>query len=775
VPAVVWCAFGFVAGDLAGLLCVGASWALAPALAAAALGAWRRHGGWAVALTAAAAGAIWGGAAGIRASRDCRARWREGERVAVVVEAWDAVSARGASRVTVRWPARCAGPLTVVWPVWTRSGAGVAVVVGTWHRAAARVATAWPGRPARAGRLVAVRVRPLAARAGWRERFRVAAERRIGTLFEPDRASLAAALTVGSGDQLEAEVRRRFARAGMAHLLAISGLHVGLLAGAMMLALRAAGLGAMPARVAGTGLAAAYVWLLGLPAPAVRAVGLIALWCLALVRQRPPVPHAALAAAALAVVALDPLAVVDAGPWLSFAGAWGCVRAVRLWAALRGEGAVPREGRVAALVAAGVVAAGATLATAPVSILAFGTMSPAALVANLVAIPVAGLVMPALALTLLVAALLPGAAWLPAGAAALGLDALGRIAAAAGALPLATVGFERRVAAAVVVAAVGWLVLSTPGGGPGRRTRSLLGARATVAAALALAAAAWWPRLSEPASGDRAGWLTLHFLAVGQGDAAVAHTPGGRWIVIDGGPRTVGFDAGASVVVPFLRAHGARRVAAVVASHADADHLGGLPAVIRALRPELVLEPGEPRAGRLYRGFLAALARAGSRWHPARAGDSLVLDGVVLRVRHPDSAWLARGLPLNENSVVATLELGAFGALFTGDAGVALEAAALSPGAVPRVTVLKVSHHGSRAATGARFLAAAAPEVCVISAGPNHYGLPDPVVLDALARAGCAVFRTDRDGAVTVETDGRTVRVRAGRRDTTFLSTRGQR
>ena len=771
MPAVIWCAVGMVAGDLAGLVLSGTGWLLAPALALGGLLAWRREARGAAVLTAAAAGVVWGAASAAGAARDCRSRWREGERVAVVVEPWDVPVRGGASRATVLWPEACAGRLTVAWPSWTAPPDGLAALVGTWHRSP-RALSPWPVRPERAGRLVARRVRPLAGAPGPRARLRLAAERRIAALFGPDRAPLAAALTVGTGDLLDADVRQRFARAGLAHILAISGLHVGIVAAALLLVLRAARLGAAPSRVAATALVAAYVGLLGWPPPAVRALGLLAIWCWARVRQRPLVPFSPLAATALAVVALDPFAVTEPGPWLSFAGAYGCVTAARAFGALRRERSLPKNRRVTALLSVAAVSGGATLATAPLSILGFGTMAPAALVSNVLAVPLAGFVVPTLALTLALAALLP--AWAPAaaGAASVGLGALDGVARLAGALPLATVPFERTGLAALVLAAVAAVLLRPyPRTGRGAARVALRG-RATVAAALAACAAVWWPLVPGGAAGYRPGWLALHFLAVGEGDAAAIATPAGRWMVVDAGPRTLGFDAGASVVTPFLRRNGVQRLAVAVASHGDADHLGGMPTVVRNFRPGLVLEPGQPRTSEIYRRFLAAAALAGTRWHPARAGDSLTLDGVLLRVWHPDSAWMERGLDANENSVVLTLDYGAFRAVFPGDAGLAMEGAPDIVGRIPPATLLKVAHHGSRSATGPAWLAAVAPRLCVISVGPNKYGEPDPGVVAALAGAGCNVFRTDAGGAVTVETDGRTVRVHAGSRDTTMTLTR---
>ncbi|MBI4543114.1 MAG: ComEC/Rec2 family competence protein [Gemmatimonadetes bacterium] len=652
-------------------------------------------------------------------------------------------------------------------------------VVGTWHREAPRRPAIIPVRPSRAGRLVVLRLRPIAAPPGVRARLRLGAERRLANLFGPDRAGLAAALTIGPGEQIPVEIRQRFARAGIAHLLSISGLHVGLLAAALILLLRAARVPLATARVAGTALVAGYVWLLGFPAPAVRGAGLVALWCWAHVRQRPPVAYAALATTAIVVVVLDPFAVFDAGPWLSFAGAWGCVAAARWWRRTAAASASARERRWIRAAQPGVVSLGATLATAPVSVLAFGTMSPAAVVANLAAIPLAAALMPALALALALGAVpLPGAESLAvraAAAAGLGLDLLDWVTRLAGALPLATVSFERRLLGAGVLGLVAWTMLR---GGDDAHTprawRIALIRRVGLAGLVGLAAALWWPELRRERSGYRPARLALHFLAVGQGDAAVLRTPAGRWLVIDGGPRTVGYDAGARRVVPFLRRQGAERLAVVVASHGDADHLGGLPAVLRAYRADLVLEPGEPLGRRAYRSWLASVAKNGARWRRARAGDRLEVDGVTLRVWHPDGSWLRRRMPANENSVVLTVEYAEFRAVFPGDAGLPMEA--VLRGAIGPVTLLKVGHHGSRSASGPSWLAALRPAICVISVGPNRYGHPDRATLGGLAASGCRSYRTDRAGEVVIETDGRSVMLRAaGARDTSFLITRGQR
>jgi competence protein ComEC len=194
-------------------------------------------------------------------------------------------------------------------------------------------------------------------------------------------------------------------------------------------------------------------------------------------------------------------------------------------------------------------------------------------------------------------------------------------------------------------------------------------------------------------------------------------------------------------------------LALVVATHAHADHVGGLPAVLDALSVEVVLEPGEPLGEASYLEFLTATEGAGARWRAARAGDRFDVDSVRLVVLSPDSAWAAATTDPNEESVVLLVEYGRARLLFTGDAGLPVEWR-LS-GRVGDVDLLKVGHHGSRSATSDAWLEELRPEEAVISVGArNRYGHPAPEVLARLSGRGIAVYRTDRLGTITFSSDG---------------------
>ncbi|HEX5632102.1 MAG TPA: ComEC/Rec2 family competence protein, partial [Gemmatimonadales bacterium] len=277
-------------------------------------------------------------------------------------------------------------------------------------------------------------------------------------------------------------------------------------------------------------------------------------------------------------------------------------------------------------------------------------------------------------------------------------------------------------------------------------------------------AAALWGVLLLPLlrpSLGRGPGLTLHFLDVGQGDAAVVVTPGGRAVVVDAGPRDERYDAGRRVVVPFLERAGIRRVEALVVSHGHADHVGGAPSLLARIPVTAAVEPAAPATEEAYLAFLDVLGRSDGQWVPARPGLEFTLDSVRFRVLHPDPAWPGWGLDVNDDSVILLVEYGAFRALFAGDAGEAAER--VLRGRIGPVQVLKVGHHGSRTSSSVPWLRELAPRLAVVSVGTNRYGHPAPDVLDRLGAHRAVVWRTDQEGTISVRTDGRRV-IAAGRR-----------
>ena len=718
-PPILWITVAFGLGLWAGLSGSGAWGVGLPVLLGAAVLARRAPLGAACGVMLVAGG-LWGGAALRERGASCAGRWSVGTHAAVVRLRDPAAASGGIVEGDVEG-GPCSGTLKIRWPDRHPARGGTTwVVAGRWLGAADR------------GILVARRTRLLDGEPRGRGALRDRIAARSAHLFGT-RAPLVDALVIARRAELDPAVRERYARAGLAHILSISGLHVGFIAAWLGLLLRAIGLGPRARFGAATALIAAYCWLLGLPAPATRAAVMLALDGVARLCQRVVAPRGLIAVAALIVLALDPWAVRSVGAWLSVSA----VAAV-IWAGRAAE----RSSRIVRLLAPAVAA---TLVTAPICAYAFGTVAPVGVLANLVAIPLGAVAVPGLIIALLLSS------GLLAAGAGLCLALLDLVAGGAAALPGGHIVMTAGAPAAVLwlgALAVAWWLWRTP------RRPWLIGARLAFVGAIL----SWTTLFDTPSRLFPCRCLTVHFLDVGQGDAVALRTPAGRWILIDGGPHTPQGDAGRRVVVPFLRRHGAGGVALVVATHAHADHVGGLPAVLDALAVDLVLDPGEPLGEAPYLEFLAATAAAGARWVAARAGDRLELDGVQLTVLSPDSAWAAVTTDPNEASVVLLVQYGAARLLFTGDAGLPVEGRLA--GRIGHVAFLKVGHHGSAGATSDAWLAELAPAAAVISVGAgNRYGHPAPEVLARLAARGVHVHRTDREGTITLESDGRRVQI----------------
>ncbi len=735
-PPILFLAIAFGVGLAAGLdpfLVRGAWYVVVPVLGAALLVVRRAPLGAAVGIMGVA-GLAWGLAAVRERAATCAGRWgRESgngkrETVAAIVRLADPAPDSGGVVEADIVAGPCGGSLQVRWPERIGAHGGT-----TWV-----VAGRWVGVGVR-GVLIVRRALAIDREPRGRGAVRDRLAERTTALFG-SRAPLVDALVFAPRVQLDAAVRERYARSGLAHILSISGLHVGFLAAWLALILAKLGLSSR-ARMAAAALSLClYLWLIGFPAPAVRAVVMLVLADVARLRQRVVAPTGTLALAALLVVVIDPWAIQAVGAWLSVA-AMGAV----IWA----ERAFRNRRLVVRLVAPSLAA---TVATAPISAWAFGTVAPIGVLANLVAIPLGAIAVPGLALALLLSWIASGLARFVAAGSGLALALLDLVAQAAAWVPGGHVVMVAGWQAAALwagVAAVAWRLWHSP------RRPWLIGARIAFATTVFIATS-----FRDVVTLDACSCLTVFFLDVGQGDAALLRTPNNRWIAIDGGPRLPGSDAGRRVVIPFLRSHGAGRLALAVATHGDADHLGGLPALVAAFPPDLVIEPGEPLGRPLYLEFLAAVEASGARWHPARAGDRVEVDGVVLEVLSPDSLWMQLPLDVNDHGVVLRVTYGDERLLFQADAGLPVEGRLA--GRVGSVELLKVGHHGSRTASSEAWLEELAPHEAVISVGRNnHYGHPAPEVVARFVRRAITLYRTDVSGTITFSTDGHSARIRS--------------
>ncbi|HET6836947.1 MAG TPA: DNA internalization-related competence protein ComEC/Rec2 [Gemmatimonadales bacterium] len=627
--------------------------------------------------------------------------------------------------------AGCHGTVVARWPVYPELPAGSeAAVAGRWIPRAAAAS-----RPS--GMLVVKAANPHAARPTYAERIRTGVGHASQTLYGA-RAPMVDALILGRRGSFDRDLQDRFAQSGLVHLLSISGFHVGIITAWVFLLCRSARV----ARARSYGIAAvlsvAYVGFLGWPAPATRAAALAVLVALSRVRQRRVESSSLLSATCLCVLLVDPWAIVDLGGWLSVAALWGASTFTR-WS----DHALGTRIWWRTLSSS----VGATLTTAPITAAALGTVAVVGIVLNFVAIPLAAVAVPGVFASLLAYPLWSGLAAALAGGAGLGLHGLELLATAGAAVPGGHIICPEELGSALP-----WLaVLAVSLWAVGRHNTLVEAARRW---SWSLVGALWLFGIRDTFSAvsDTGSELALHFLDVGQGDAAVLRTPAGRWVLIDAGPRTDRADAGRRVVVPFLLRQRVRELTLAFVSHAHADHLGGLLSVLDRFPSGMVVEPGELVPDSLYHTFLDELATAAIPWHRGRRGERFTLDSVSFTIIHPDPAWSGWGDDVNEDSLVLLIEYRSFQVLFAGDAGFPAEHEMLRH--TRPVDLLKVGHHGSRGSTGSDWLMALQPEAAVLSVGRNNYGHPSLETLDRLRRHRVAVWRTDQDGTVEVSTDG---------------------
>ncbi len=584
--------------------------------------------------------------------------------------------------------------------------------------------------------LRAVRPGPILAR--WRE----AAGRRVDSLFGSD-APLARALLVADRRGLPAELRDRYAAAGLSHMLSISGLHVALIAVAVDLFFQLLRLSRRRATAATMAVIGAYVALLGAPPPALRAAVMLGVWMLSRWRQRPTSPWAVLAIGA-AIPLVDPRAAVTVGYQLSIAGVAALIGAARLagrWPRMARLRGMPRA--VAGTALASTMAA---VVTAPLVAWNFGRLSLIGPITNVFAAPLMAVVQPMMFLSLALSPLGPVSRWMADAAHPL-LRAFDAIAAAAAAVPGAAI-MVAPSAAAVALGGVFAAALVTA-------TVSRFPGRAIVVAAAAFAMLTW-----EPVAPVGGGATELHMIDVGQGDALALRTRRGQWVLVDAGPRWRGGDAGRSTVVPYL-AHRGGTLAAFVLTSPATDHAGGAASVIAALRPRVLYDAVAPPGGDAYRAALLAARAHAVTWRRARAGDSLKVDEVTVSFLGPDSAARASGRHANHGGLILRVRVGAVRMLLVGDADRAAVRWLLEHDRESlSAQVLEVGRHGDAAETPPPLLAAVSPRIALVSVGAaNRAALPSPALVRRLAAAGTQVLRTDRQSHVVVSTDGRSLRV----------------
>ena len=597
---------------------------------------------------------------------------------------------------------------------------------------------------AKSGLLVEVRepagaIAEAAARV--RRHVRGSVARWVGT-HDPLSAAIVSAVLIGDRTGLPDEVRARLQAAGTYHVIAISGGNIAILAALCLGLLRLAGSANRPAAAITLAMLALYACLVTSGPSVWRATLMAAVHFTARLLDHRSPPWHAFAVTAAIVVCVRPLDVRDVGFILTFgatAALLAVARRMRAWSVRH-----RLAGWVVASVAASLAAEAALL---PVSAHVFSRVTGAGIVLNLLAVPLMGIVQ-------------------VSGMVIACGDRLDLLAQPAGLI--AHLAARLLVDSAGLVDVLPWLSARVPPPSPfvvaiyyaalivAVRCRGPVRLVAGCVLAAAVVVIAGGVSLTQSPRADQAR-LRLTVFDVGQGDAILLQAPGADGVLVDGGGSLFGsgFDIGGRVLAPALWHRGVRRLHALLVTHGDPDHLGGARAVLGDFTPAYAWEgiPVPP-----HRPLQEWLADARARGIPVvqrLAGEQFSLGNARMRILHPQPADWERQRVRNDDSVVVEVLFGDVAILLAGDVGAGIERAILPHLTPAPIRILKVAHHGSRTSSSRELLEGWRPHVALISCGRgNPFGHPASDVLQRLEAVGATIYRTDRDGQITLETDG---------------------
>ncbi len=568
--------------------------------------------------------------------------------------------------------------------------------------------------------------------------------------LEGDEAALMLGLLLGERQDLSQPVKDAFSDTGTTHVLAVSGLHVVLVAFIIFLFLRA---WQLPKRWAAMGTMAGlifYTMLTGSPPSIVRATIMSSAVIIGTMYERQGSGLNMLGLSGLAILAFWPQALFDVGFQLSYAATFGILTLTRpIQKVLSRVTPQPQVNEWLLMPLA--VSAAAQLATTPLLALHFHRIPLVSLAANLAVVPLTNILL-ALGLSMALMNLLAPwlAAPLAAAAYAAGWATL-RLVEMFSKWSWATVAWPRPDVLQVSAYLLALLLAFY--------WRRLGNWRKIALAGMLLSANAvvWSSALLAPPN------LEVFFLDVGQGDAAVIRFPNGYTMAIDAGNGGAGqggravYDYGRNVVVPFLRFWGIGKIDRFLVTHADADHCGGLASVLKAVKVERLTTTRHRCDKTLYLEAINLAAARGVKIDSLCGYDTL------------QGIWPARGFIYsrpdtvengNESSIVCYIKYGFHSFLFTGDMGPELEGHLVRQGLLYGCTVLKVPHHGAGHNNGPGLAEMVRPEIAVISVGEfNRFGHPSPQTLDNYSKVGARILRTDLGGCVSAVSDGRWCRI----------------
>lgn len=552
-------------------------------------------------------------------------------------------------------------------------------------------------------------------------------------------ASLLGSIVFGDKmSKLDSETKDKYKKAGLAHLLVASGTQVSILIGVCLSLFRFLKLKNSWALPIASVFTITFSLMAGCGPSIVRAAIMGEITLLGLFLNKDPDIYASLSISALILMIFDPRIIFDIGFQLSFCATWALLY---LCPILEGKN-IPK------VVA---VALAPVIATFPIILFNFSQISVFALIVNL-------LVMPWIEMLTILGFILALAG---TGSSVLSqmlgfpiliiIKVIDNIVNVFSGVPFSAVYISQPMFVFFIAyyACLIYITEFIKG-----QKLFCLNKKNIVLSCLIFLAGFIWNAALMPANGIGANSLSLSIIDVGQGDSIFIKSPSGNTMLIDGGEKANGFDAGRYSVAPFLRKQGINRIDIVALTHPHNDHLGGLLYILSEMQVGMVLDTGYPYTSKCYMDFLNLIAQKKISYRLARAGQNITLgDNITCEVLWPREEALKED-NINNCSIILRVCYKNFSMLLMGDAGFDAEEELLAD-FIPRTLILKVGHHGSSTATSASFLDALRPEAAVISVGLNNkFHHPHGKTLERLKDAGVKVFRTDQNGTVDIFTDG---------------------
>jgi competence protein ComEC len=576
---------------------------------------------------------------------------------------------------------------------------------------------------------------------------------RLDQLIGGEEAQFLKGLVIGERSQIPLEVKNSFINAGVMHILAVSGLHVAIVAMIILVFLQLVRLPEKPRILFACIFLCYYAFLTGGTASVNRSVIMGIVFLGAKLFERKSDMYNTLALSAVFILVADAKQLFQAGFQLSFVAVFSLVY---LYPKINGlKQFLPEKYKqnriITSFIAVIAVSLAAGIGTLPFTSFYFGKISIISFVANIIIVPLSNVV---LALGMLTVAVSYFSAWIAgvyAHATTFLTWCLLKLVSMFGGLPFSYIDSHFTIWSSL---SFYWAIGIVVGLGRKKwRTRSIILALITLNSNLYVKIVS--PSRMEP--------LRVTFLDVGQGDASFIEFPDGKNLLVDGGPLTTSTNAGERVIAPFLLKKGIHHLNGVLLSHPHSDHLGGIPYVLRHFTVDEVVDAGSIANSSLYREYNQCIDSIHIRHHVVSAGSTLDgFENIRLYITHPTQKTLVGDTlshgNLNNESVVVKLIYGQSTLLLSGDSEIEAEERMIRwYGNFLHSDILKTGHHGSITSSTFEYLQEVKPRVSIVSVGErNKFHHPSPIVLERLKSFGAVSYRTDERGALVFESDGKT-------------------